>query len=564
VLEPSDANTPGALPNGARMGSLREFDSTMHSISIEWDLDGDENHNAESRVRFRKAGTSEWTEFMPLVRIDSTYPAELTQYGRPADEDFDMFAGSILFLTPNTEYEIWLNVEDPDGGSATLVRTIETKPFPKREERCTTTVGPSEFAAAYASAEAGDVLCLENGNYGDLRADRGGSMGRYLALVNAPGASPRFDRIRVETDHLWIEGMTFETPMRTGSVRTTDGDLEEHVVVIGNTFRNSPYSINVASGRYWYIADNIIEGDDPPAGTISGEGIEFGRGSSGHTVAFNTITKTADGNSYGKRNVDVFGNDIFRTSDDGLEPDFGYANKRYWGNRIRDSYYYALSFQPMYSGPWYFIRNEVRQTEWTRQGRSESSTGGTLFKFNGPVDRFVLLHNTFVTEAVSPISPTRIKPILSTYSRNNLYVVPDSPVWSYSRWSANTAVPASSFYANDWRTDVDYDGFSWSGTYGFSWDGENYADVESFSKAVGIEENAIRFDRNAFASYPTDLRPRAGTPLIDSGAIVLGVNEGYEGSGPDRGAYEYGAEPMPIGRGPAETLRERHAYWELH
>ncbi len=37
-----------------------------------------------------------------------------------------------------------------------------------------------------------------------------------------------------------------------------------------------------------------------------------------------------------------------------------------------------------------------------------------------------------------------------------------------------------------------------------------------------------------------DLRPKAGSILIDSGAIVSGVTDGYTGSAPDIGAYEFG------------------------
>lgn len=67
----------------------------------------------------------------------------------------------------------------------------------------------------------------------------------------------------------------------------------------------------------------------------------------------------ADAISYCDRNCDIFGNDIFDVSDDALELDYGYANVRVWGNRIRDAHYNVFSFQPMFAGPWYFFRNQV-------------------------------------------------------------------------------------------------------------------------------------------------------------------------------------------------------------
>jgi hypothetical protein len=570
VAPPSDSVEHGALPEGMRVGAIRYLDSTMHSVGIEWDIEGDENHNAYSRVRFRQVGADAWNEFMPLLRMDFTYPPELTQYARPSQDAFNMFAGSLMFLTPGTEYEIWLEIVDPDGGAATRVVNVSTKPYPERAEECTRTVGPSGLESASIAAVPGDVICLESGFYGSfrLRSGRGGSADGYIAYVNAPGAVPRFSHVSVQDDYLWLEGLTFDAPPSDGStgggaIGGTSGGAE-HVVVLNNTIEGYPFSIWLGGDtRYWYVADNVIRGDSPSYGAVEGEGVDLGTGSSGHTIAFNTISEVADGVSYGRRDVDVFGNFIFRTTDDGVEPDFGYANKRYWGNRIRDSYHYAISFQPMYSGPWYFIRNEIRQTEWTRLGKRSNNQAGTLFKFHGVVDRFVLLHNTFVHEAYSPITVHRIRHILSTYSRNNLYVVPESPVWITNPWTGNAASPPSSFYRNDWRTDVDYDGFVWDGPSVVRWDGVDYANLSDFSDAVGIEQNAVRVSRDGFVDYPVDLQLTAGSSGVDAGDRVLGVNDRFVGSAPDIGAYEHGASPPHYGAGTRESRRDRHRYWEF-
>jgi len=39
-----------------------------------------------------------------------------------------------------------------------------------------------------------------------------------------------------------------------------------------------------------------------------------------------------------------------------------------------------------------------------------------------------------------------------------------------------------------------------------------------------------------------DFRPRAGSPLIDAGRVLLPITDGYRGDAPDVGAYEYGGE----------------------
>ena len=43
--------------------------------------------------------------------------------------------------------------------------------------------------------------------------------------------------------------------------------------------------------------------------------------------------------------------------DDAIEPDYGYANVRIWGNRLHG--HAGVTFQPMYCGPWYLVRNHV-------------------------------------------------------------------------------------------------------------------------------------------------------------------------------------------------------------
>ena len=42
----------------------------MHSIGIEWDVAGDDNHNAEGTVLYRPAGNSVWKRALPLIRVD--------------------------------------------------------------------------------------------------------------------------------------------------------------------------------------------------------------------------------------------------------------------------------------------------------------------------------------------------------------------------------------------------------------------------------------------------------------------------------------------------------------
>ena len=67
VLRPSVLT---AQSNGVVPGAVRAY-STLSSIGIEWDLSGDDDHDASATVEYRVAGTSAWRPALPLVRTRS-------------------------------------------------------------------------------------------------------------------------------------------------------------------------------------------------------------------------------------------------------------------------------------------------------------------------------------------------------------------------------------------------------------------------------------------------------------------------------------------------------------
>ena len=94
---------PSEAQNRTTPGQIVSY-STIHSIGIEWGISGDANHNATVNVRYRVQGTTAWKAALPLVRVDNTYNG-------------NGFAGSIVFLDPDTTYKVQLELSDPDGGA---------------------------------------------------------------------------------------------------------------------------------------------------------------------------------------------------------------------------------------------------------------------------------------------------------------------------------------------------------------------------------------------------------------------------------------------------------------
>ena len=131
VLNPM-AKTSGA--NVVTPGELVIDPPTLTNLGFEWVISGDENRNARVAVSYRKKGASDWKPAMPLLRLGG----ERIYWGRAEADDHilnvivpNMFAGSILDLEPGTAYEARLAMTDPDGGGATRVVTVATRPDPK-------------------------------------------------------------------------------------------------------------------------------------------------------------------------------------------------------------------------------------------------------------------------------------------------------------------------------------------------------------------------------------------------------------------------------------------------
>ena len=101
---------------------------TLVSLGFEWRITGDDNRNARVDVTFRKKGEQQWRKGLPLLRLQH----EQVPGGTPRDGAGhyftyvapNMFAGSLLNLEPDTEYECHFVLSDPDGVKGKNERTV--------------------------------------------------------------------------------------------------------------------------------------------------------------------------------------------------------------------------------------------------------------------------------------------------------------------------------------------------------------------------------------------------------------------------------------------------------
>lgn len=551
--------TAGSPSNFA--AAPRELHATLHSIGLEWDLppidesNSDQDHDAFGMMRAR-IGTGPWTVSMPLLRIDYNYPDYVTNYGAPPEQNpWNMIAGSLLFLEPGRDYEVDVQLADPDGGRVQLRQKIQTRPEPVRRpiDYYVAPIGGSggsgtqadpfrSTSAAQAVAQPGDVFYLQPGFYAEQDMNASGTRENPIQWQSSAGA--RFNRLYPRGNFIEFFDLRVGAAKgaSTGNAAIITGEDTTGLVFKSCIVTNYNYGITLrASSRDCTILDCTIIGDnDPGVSDFGGEGIELNRGN-GHAVGYNRISLVGDGVSYANRNCDIYHNDIFDTSDDGIEPDYGHANVRMWANRVRRTFHNGISFQPQYCGPWYLLYNDVVM----REGEGAES----CFKFNGPVDRNVMIHNTFVNLGGTVAQSGN--PLATMVSRNNLFVTATDQIWRSRSRGESIYVPASSFYAFDWRSDLDFDGFAHvPGPAAYRWLDTDYGTFESFRDAVGTEPNGQFLHLSEIGDLSRDrIELPAGSSAIGAGTLLPNLHPHHQGR-PDLGAYEAGSNWPAFGPRP--------------
>jgi len=103
---------------------------TLINLGFEWFVDGDDNRNGAVAVSYRKHGATAWQDGLPLLRVQR----ERITNGQQLDVIApNMFAGSVLDLDPDTEYDVRFVASDPDGvvGAPQKIVSVRTRKEPQ-------------------------------------------------------------------------------------------------------------------------------------------------------------------------------------------------------------------------------------------------------------------------------------------------------------------------------------------------------------------------------------------------------------------------------------------------
>ncbi len=503
-----NATTPGAVSTPC---------PTVVNLAIEWLIEGDDNLNCTVAVKYRASGTAAWHEGMPLRRVPAGSNLGFSWENK--------CSGSIFDLHPGTTYEISLSLSDPDGGSAEETVTATTRPVPRITDDAVVTDIPA-------------------GTYGTLDPENGTAA--HPRVYRSVDGSAVYDFVDLQNKE-WV--------IIWGLTVTSSGEASARAIK-ANGAKNCAIRYCTLTGQYGitaygegltdcYIADNVITGTTGWSnetmgadGDNKGEGIQFT--GPGNVICHNRVTgfrdcisTMEDDEAFNQYGIDIYNNDIFTGADDGIEADFCFGNCRVMRNRITNSYV-GLSSQPGLGGPTYFIRNVMYNVVHA------------AFKFKRDSRGDVALHNTIVKVGAGLAGNDAMD---FAFFRNNLAIGGPTGGVDWGGYGAGNP------YAADIRDPGEHSSFDYDavGVSGVSFvakiGGDPFDEVEPHGIAnIKLDEvfPGIVFPNPPVPERDTvDLRPAAGSAVIDKGTVIPNINDGFTGSAPDCGAYEAG-DPVPL------------------
>lgn len=266
-------------------------------------------------------------------------------------------------------------------------------------------------------------------------------------------------------------------------------------------------------------------------------GISVG-GGRGNVVRHNTIDGPFNGIYVGEfsddpdpelaAETDVVGNILRHLGDDGLEPEGACINVRFVDNRILEVHN-GVSLAPIQVGPTWLVGTLVA-----------GYRAHALKLNNGSSGPILVYHSTGLPAAgfdgAQAWAPS----------------VPFGPLWSQNNlWAARRYV--IEYGPDSLLAPVAMDHDAWDTSRGppiVKWLGQRYDTLEAFRQATGLQAHGIYGPPELVDPAAGDFRPAAGSPLIDAGGPIPGINDapGRVPDGrPDIGALERGGAVEPDG-----------------
>ncbi len=529
------------------------------------------------KLRIRTLDDSLFRVVLPLTRIDA-----------------NNFAGNIFHLTPDTEYQIEVSIENVAVETSSFKTQSEFK-MPKLD--CNTTISAKDLQRVVdrLSSKAGKKIvqiCVDGGTHGELSID-----GIVASKINpfiiraVPGSKPIINSKGVRGIHIkdsanvWIDGFTIlgaEGHHKKGGfgihIDTARGLVIRNNRIIGTTrwgillnrsFRFKKgldvendlnlIEANTCEGHYNCIQfDNnrlyYSELDDVTAKYIGGQGLVIRNNvmSGGYDVLRLCGDESTDGGArqmpenvehvlaqtgsgeWTTYNIAVYDNVIGNSKDDLIETDGICVALKVFRNKLYGHSANSISIAPISPGPTHYIGNILNVNP--KQSFVKMNTAGD----SNALSRNVFFYNnTMVRTGNGPL-------INAWYGKPGDHNVPIKNInfvnnifQSKGKGRAidvsigDAAIENPNFDYNMWHSKYRHsrDLFEW-------WDIKQEAKVGLRSiaelRAFGVEEHGWYADPKLMENF----EPTLNSPVVDSGVLIPGVTDKFTGKSPDIGASD--------------------------
>ena len=525
--------------------------STFECISVYWSPSGGSN-DKEVSVEFRVNGASEWKDGLSM---------RYNPIGGTTLDGAD-YRGSIVNLTPNTEYEIKLTLENTSTTS-TITATTWTEDFPIGQ-----TITPGNLSSGLNITNSGtpDGYILYDGTGDTIDVNNSDDAcitisGNYIIIRGYNLTGGKKYGIELEGCHdviiencditnwgeEWQNGVGVNYQGAISAHWTTPNYTKvERIVVQRCKIYHPRYGTNS-----WAEEGSNGNGNTHPTGPQAIALME----SNGNNVFrynevwsdqdhyFNDIFGMLENNSYEGfpgADTDIYGNSLQNCWDNALELDGGNRNVRVWGNYTNNVYQHisntGTNIGPLYV--WGNVHGKSYSVPGSRWGEYAAfmKMGETSFKMHGHIYVF---NNTLVninndgSGGMGTQDNTWGRYVLNTISRNNILHVRSgrASISDYVENHTSDYIDDNQRYANDYDYDLN------SGGYPAGQEQNGISGTPTYQSGSGFNST------NQTASY--FLEP--GTSGIDDGVVIPNFRENYTGDAPDMGAFETGGAPMEFG-----------------
>ncbi len=536
--------TTGGTATGGTAGGLTlpstntKAIATFESLGLYWTPPANPG-SAGCNAQFRKAGDAAWRNALPMW-----YDARNNEC-----------RGSIVYLTPNTDYQVQFSLPGAQPVAQLAARTwsenfpiARTVTVPSGSSTLAITEGGTASGyVLYTAAAGGSTIDVANGQVNNVTI-----AAPYVILrgFTLKGAQKDAVRLQQGAHDVVIEDNDISGWGSYSGTTTADGQK------VGTNYESGIRGADNMTGLTRVVIQrNKIH--DPRYGANSWtfghpmgpQGVGFFESPGGnHVIRFNEIYGSAghyfnDGIGGGwnfstvgfpHADTDIYGNIIKNAWDDAIEAEGGNRNVRIWGNYM-DNTMTAVGTTVVATGPVYIFRNVHNRSRRLSTVSTDLDSGSTFSKsgdsggFGG--GRRYVLHNTLLqataTGMTYPLGAhTGITgpgvPMTNTVSRNNILQI------KKTTWFA---IDASGGGADDMDYDLYNGNLSISG-----------------AEVHGHVGTPIYASGHGWTSESGGLYQQASTSSgYDRGVRLPNFNDNFTGAAPDIGAAETGRPAMRFG-----------------